>query len=184
MNLKEYLNETVQTLESIKKCDKQINKAINECINALKNRNKIIIFGNGGSASDAQHFTAELVGKFSKERKGLPAIALTDNSSNLTAIANDFGYEKVFEKQIEALCNENDIAIGISTSGNSKNIILGLKKAKEMKAKTIALIGENDSLLKFSETIISIKEKKTYLIQLAHGAILHFIAKKIDDEFI
>ena len=101
------------------------------CINCLKNGGKILIFGNGGSAADAQHIAAELAGRYKTDRKGLFAIALTTNTSNLTAIGNDFGYSEIFSRQIEALANKGDVVIGISTSGKSLNVISALKIASK-----------------------------------------------------
>ena len=114
----------------------KIEKSINLIIEAIKNGNKIILFGNGGSAADAQHIAAELMGKFQLKRRSYPAIALTDNSSTVTAVGNDFSFDDIFSRQCEGIVNNNDVVIGISTSGNSKNVIQGIKMAKKMKANT------------------------------------------------
>ena len=111
------------------------------CIESLQNGGKILIFGNGGSAADAQHIAAELVGRYKAERKGLAAIALTTDTSVLTSIGNDYGYERVFDRQVEALANEGDVVIGISTSGSSTNVINALKLANDSGCKTIGLSG-------------------------------------------
>ena len=110
---------------------------------ALKNGNKVLIFGNGGSAADAQHIAAEFVGRFVKEKKGLPAIALTTDTSAITAIANDYGYDNVFARQVQALANEGDVCIGISTSGNSKNVIIGIEEGIDKGCKIITLLGRD-----------------------------------------
>ena len=115
--------------------------AANLCIDCLHNGGKILIFGNGGSAADAQHIAAELVGRYKVERKGLPAIALTTDSSALTCISNDYGYEQVFNRQVEALANEGDVAIGISTGGTSPNVISALSTAKNIGCKAIGFSG-------------------------------------------
>jgi phosphoheptose isomerase (EC 5.3.1.-) len=109
---------------------------------ALLDGNKILFFGNGGSAADSQHLAAEIVGRYKKERKGLSSIALTTDTSILTAVGNDYGFDVIFERQIEALCMPGDVAIGISTSGNSPNVIKGLMKAHDMGATTIAFSGK------------------------------------------
>ncbi|MCK4501807.1 MAG: SIS domain-containing protein, partial [Desulfuromonadales bacterium] len=110
---------------------------------ALRRGNKIIIMGNGGSAADAQHFAAELVGRFLKNRKALAAIALTTDTSILTAVANDFGYDQVFSRQVEALANQGDVVVGISTSGNSTNVQQALALASELDCKTVAFLGRD-----------------------------------------
>ncbi len=112
-----------------------------EIVRALRAGKKLVVFGNGGSAADAQHFAAELVGRFEKERPGLPAIALTTDTSAITAIANDFGYEDVFSRQVQALVQPGDIVVGISTSGNAKSVLKGIEEAKKLKAWTAALSG-------------------------------------------
>ena len=119
----EFSEHTKVSVETIKSIGKPIEIAAKLCIDSLKNGNKILIFGNGGSAADAQHIAAELVGRYKTERKGLSAIALTTDTSAITSIANDYGYEHVFDRQIEALANPEDVAVGISTSGNSSNVI-------------------------------------------------------------
>ena len=141
----EHLKTSKVTMESI---GKLIEVAAEICIDSLKNGGKILIFGNGGSAADAQHIAAELVGRYKLERKGLSAIALSTDTSALTAIANDYGYEHVFDRQIEALANPEDVAIGISTSGNSINVINALKLALELKCKTIGFSGQDGGVMK------------------------------------
>ena len=118
-------------------------KAATLIVSCLQAGNKLLLFGNGGSAADAQHLAAEFVGRFAIERAGLPAIALTTDSSILTAVGNDFGFEQVFSRQIEALGRPNDVAIGISTSGNSPNMIEGVKQASKQNLKTIGLAGKD-----------------------------------------
>ena len=143
---------------------------------------KILIFGNGGSAADAQHIAAEFVGRFEKERKALPAIALHANTSSLTAIANDYGYDEVFARQIEAYASKGDTAIGISTSGNSKNVIKALEKAKELGCITIALTGSSGGKLSgITDYIIKVQSDRTSIIQEAHITIGHIISKIVED---
>ncbi len=145
---------------------------------------KVLIAGNGGSAADAQHFAAELAGRFEKkERKPLPAIALTTNTSNLTAIANDFGFEHVFSRQLEALGKEGDIFIGISTSGNSADIIEGFKRAREMKIDTIGLSGHDGGAMRsWCDEIVIIPSSRTPHIQETHILLIHAICAIIDEE--
>jgi D-sedoheptulose 7-phosphate isomerase len=148
----------------------------------LKREEKILIFGNGGSAADSQHFAAELVGKFrTPTRKPLPAIALTTDTSALTAISNDWEFPYVFERQIEALGKRGDVAFGISTSGRSINVLRALKKAKEIGLITISLSGKyKDEMEKFSDIVISVNSQDTQRIQEAHSLIIHLICEGIE----
>jgi len=143
---------------------------------------KVLIFGNGGSAADSQHFAAELVGKFrTSTRKPLPAIALTTDTSALTAISNDWEFPYVFERQIEALGKRGDVAFGISTSGRSINVLRALKKAKEIGLITISLSGKyKDEMEKFSDIVISVNSQDTQRIQEAHSLIIHLICEGIE----
>jgi D-sedoheptulose 7-phosphate isomerase len=160
----------------------QIIDMANTVIGALKAGGKVIIFGNGGSASDAQHIAAELVGRFKKDRNALAAIALTTNTSVLTSLANDYGYEVVFAKQVEALGNKNDVAIGISTSGKAKNVIAGIKQAAKMGLKTIILSGgDGGDLAKIADASLIVPSAVTARIQEAHITIGHIICELIEE---
>lgn len=153
-------------------------------IAALKKNNKILIAGNGGSAADAQHFAAELAGQFVYQRKGLPAIALTTNSSIATAISNDFGYEHVFSRQLEGLGAKDDVFFGISTSGNSKNIILTCQIARQLGLKSIGLLGKNGgNMASHCDLPIIVPSSNTQAIQECHILIIHIICQMIDDAF-
>ena len=153
-------------------------------IDSLKKGGKLMIFGNGGSASDSQHIAAELVGRYQKERQALPAIALTTNTSILTAIANDYGYEVVFAKQVEALGQKNDIVIGISTSGKAKNVAAGIKQAKKMGIKTIVFTGgDGGEIAKLADAALIVPSKVTARIQEAHIAVGHIICELVEDYF-
>lgn len=155
-----------------------------KCKNALNRGNTIFFMGNGGSAADSQHLAAELVGRFVKERKGLPAIALTTDTSILTAIGNDYGYEDVFRRQVEALVKENDIVIGITTSGNSTNIVKAVSRAKDTGAITIGLTGKDGGKLKeICDHCLVIPSNNTARIQEAHILIGHIICEMIDEEY-
>jgi len=161
----------------------KIERIAEEIIRSLKNGKKVIVFGNGGSAADAQHMAAELVGRFKKERKGYPAISLTTNASILTAISNDYSYDESFKRQIEALSVPGDIAIGISTSGSAKNVIEAVKKAKESKLKTIALTGmDGGELSKIADLSLIAPSKDTPRIQELHIMIIHILCEIIEEE--
>ena len=160
----------------------EITEAMVEC---LKKGGKIILMGNGGSASDSQHIAAELVGRFKKDRRALPAIALTTNTSILTALANDYGFEIVFAKQIEALGQKNDLVLGISTSGKAKNVTAGIKQAKKMGLKTIALTGgDGGEIVKLADVSLMVPSAVTARIQEAHITIGHVICELIEDTVV
>lgn len=145
-------------------------------ISALKKGGKIIFFGNGGSAADSQHLAAELVGRFCRERKAIPALALTTDTSVLTSLANDYGYDIVFKRQLEALANKKDVAIGISTSGMAKNVILAIKQAKKMGLVTIALTGKGGGeLAKICDIALIVDSSNTAHIQESHISVGHII---------
>ena len=177
----EHLKASKKTMESI---GKSIEIAAKLCINSLKNGNKILIFGNGGSAADAQHIAAELVGRYKTERKGLPAIALTTDTSVITAIANDYGYLHVFERQVEALANEGDVVIGISTGGSSANVISALRLANDLGCKTIGFSGRDGGEFN-SVCDVNLKAiaEDTPRIQEMHILFGHIICHLIELEF-
>lgn len=159
-----------------------IEKAARMIYEALKKGNKVLFFGNGGSASDSQHLAAEFVGRYEKERRGVPAIALTTDTSILTAVANDYGYHRIFERQIEALGRKGDVAFGISTSGNSANVLLGIQKAKAQGLSTIALSGRDGGKLHpLVDLSIVVPSQKTARIQESHIMIGHIICERVDE---
>ena len=183
-NLLNCLENHINTAQKMKEILPLVKKAGKECLNTLKNGNKIFIAGNGGSAADSQHFSAELTGRFKKERVSLPAIALTTDTSALTAIGNDYGYEYVFSRQLEGLGKEGDVFIGISTSGNSKNIIEAIKKAKEKNIKVITLLGKDGGKMKNAGDInIIIPSNNTPRVQEMHIMVLHMICQIIDEGY-
>ena len=152
-------------------------------IKAYKSNKKVILFGNGGSAADAQHLVGELMNKFYFDRKSLPAIALTVNTSILTAIGNDYSFDQIFSKQIEGIGFEGDIAIGISTSGNSKNVIEGLKFSKKNNLFTIGFTGKNDGKINnIVDICINVPSDDTPRIQEAHIMIGHIICEIVEKE--
>jgi len=150
----------------------------------LRNGGKVLFFGNGGSAADAQHLAAELVGRFVRERAGLPAIALTTDSSILTAVGNDYGFEQVFARQIQALGQSGDVAVAISTSGNSANVLEGVKEARKRNLKTIGLTGKDGgTLAQQADVAITIPSTSTARIQECHIAIGHLFCELVDADF-
>ena len=149
---------------------------------ALRNGRAILTFGNGGSAADAQHFAAEMVGRYERERKAWPAIALTTDTSALTAVGNDYGFERVFARQIEALGRDGDVAIGISTSGNSPNVLRGLEAAKARGLTTIALTGRGGEAGTIAAHHIAVNEARTSRVQEVHATVLHVICELVEQE--
>ncbi len=142
-----------------------------------------MIFGNGGSASDSQHIAAEFVGRFKKNRDAIAAVALTTNTSILTALANDYGYETIFTKQVEALGRKNDVVIGISTSGKAKNVASGIKQAKKMGLATVALTGaDGGELANLADIALIVPSSVTARIQEAHITIGHIICELVEQE--
>jgi D-sedoheptulose 7-phosphate isomerase len=161
----------------------KIEESINEIIKCFKTGNKIIIFGNGGSAADAQHIVAEFIGRFQKERKSLPAIALTTDSSIITSLSNDYSFEIVFSRQCESLVSKGDVVIGISTSGNSKNVEEGIKAAKKKGAVTIGLLGGDGGIINNVVDIsIVVQSTNTARIQEVHRVIYHIICGIVENE--
>jgi D-sedoheptulose 7-phosphate isomerase len=161
----------------------EIERMVSLIVTAVKAGGKVVLFGNGGSAADAQHLAGELVGRFKLERRALPAIALTTNTSTLTAMANDCGYETVFSRQVEALVNEKDVVIAISTSGNSPNIIEAVKAAKKKGARTIGLTGgSGGKLAEVADLVITVPSNDTPRIQEAHITIGHIVCELVEKE--
>jgi len=180
--LKKYLNGSVKTkLIFFETCASLVIKAGEVIKRTLVNGKKLLICGNGGSAADAQHFAAELVCRFEKERKALPAIALTTDTSILTAWSNDYNFETVFARQIEALGNKEDVLIAISTSGNSLNVIRAVEKAKKKGIYTIGLLGKDGGCLKkIVDLAIVVPSTRTAYIQECHLMIYHFWCEMIE----
>lgn len=180
-NIRRTIQESANIIKDSVQLIPEINKAIIVIIRCIKNGNKIIIFGNGGSAADAQHIAAEFIGRFKMERKSFPAISLTTDTSVITSIANDYSYKLIFSKQCESLVKQGDVVIGISTSGNSKNILEGLKTAKRKKAFAIGLLGKNGGKIKKVVNLaIIVKSSSTPRIQEAHRTIYHIICEEVE----
>jgi D-sedoheptulose 7-phosphate isomerase len=178
------LNEHIKTANLLYKLTDLLACSAQLCIDCLKGGGKILIFGNGGSAADAQHIAAELVGRYKTNRKGLPAIALTTDSSALTSIGNDFGYEHVFDRQVEAIANKGDVVIGISTTGKSGNVINALKLASRLNCTTIGFSGhDGGEMNKICNVNLVAPSEDTPRIQEMHIIIGHTICHLIDQEF-
>lgn len=175
---KNVIQDTLSDAEFIS----SLEHASNEIINTYKNKGKVLLAGNGGSAADCQHICAELIGRLNFDRQSLPAIALTTNTSNLTCIANDYGYENVFTRQLEALAKPEDTLIVYSTSGTSKNIINLVDSARPIVSTIIALTGEyTTALKKKSDIIISVKSKHTTKIQEVHAIVGHILCEAVEE---
>jgi len=157
-------------------------KAAAAIAESLKAGCTVWAFGNGGSAADAQHFVAELVGRYKKERKGLRAVALTTDSSVLTAVGNDYGFDQVFARQIEALVHRGEIALGISTSGNSPNVLRALEAAKKYGAVSIALTGRGGEAGRIADYHIAVDEDDTPRVQEVHITLLHILCELVEME--
>ncbi len=177
-------SEHLKVAQNMSTLTSQVEVAARLCIDSLNNGGKILIFGNGGSAADAQHIAAEMVGRYKVERKGLPAIALTTDTSALTSIGNDYGYSHVFDRQVEALANKGDVVIGISTGGSSGNVISALKLAKDIECKTIGFSGRDGGEMNaLCDINLVVPAEDTPRIQEMHIVIGHTICHLIDEEF-
>ena len=184
--MKKKFNESIKSIIKLFddiKFDKNFEYLCKKSINAINNNHKIIFLGNGGSASDAQHLATELTCKFKKKRRALPAIALTTDTSALTAIGNDYGFQHVFKREIEALANPNDVVIGISTSGNSGNVLDALKLANKLNCRTLGLSGrDGGEMNSVCEINIVIPAKDTPRIQEMHIFVGHTLCHLIEQK--
>ncbi|MEI8295645.1 MAG: SIS domain-containing protein [Alphaproteobacteria bacterium] len=160
-----------------------IEKIANEIVSAFKQDKKVLLCGNGGSAADAQHITAELVGRFLKERQALNVICLSANVATLTALGNDYGYDAVFARQVEAYGRPGGVLIGLSTSGNSRNVINAFQTAREGGMKTIAFTGQGGLLHNHSDIVVAAPSTHTPAIQQLHLCLYHYFCQTIEDHF-
>ena len=173
---KDTIEKTIEVMQS------HIYTACIIATETIKNGNKILLFGNGGSAADAQHIAAELSGRYKIERRGLAGIALTTDTSVLTAVGNDYGFDRIFDRQVEALACEGDLLIGISTSGNSKNVLRALSLGSNMGCKTIGLSGcSGGAMEEFCDINLVVPSDDTPRIQEMHILIGHIIAQAVED---
>jgi D-sedoheptulose 7-phosphate isomerase len=162
---------------------KTIENVAKACVNVYKNSKKTLLAGNGGSAADAQHIAAELVGRYGFDRPSIPSLALTTDTSNLTAIGNDYGYDKVFSRQLEGMAQEGDLFIGISTSGNSQNVINAFESAKAKGVTTVAMVGrDGGAMAKMADYAIIVPSHDTPRIQESHILIGHILCDIIEKE--
>ena len=186
MNIKDTIissfNDNIAVINNSRTTYDDIEKAFVLILDAFKNNKKVVIFGNGGSAADAQHFAAELISRYKTERQSLPAIALTTDTSILTAIGNDYGYDKLFSRQLQAQSKSGDIFIGISTSGNSENVLNAVRSAKELGVVTVILCGENGELKDIADIAICVPSDCTPYIQECHICIGHLICAIVEEK--
>ncbi|NVJ54202.1 MAG: D-sedoheptulose 7-phosphate isomerase [Campylobacteraceae bacterium] len=180
-------NEFEAHLETILKVKETMAEPLEQAsaliVETLKNGNKVLFFGNGGSAADAQHIAAELTGRYKTERRGLPGIALTTDTSALTAIGNDYGYDRVFDRQVEALALKGDLLFGISTSGNSKNVINAFKVGEKLGCKIVGMSGrDGGEMSKYCDVNLVVPSDDTPRIQEMHILFGHTICQIIDNE--
>lgn len=171
--------------EVITRVERELMPQIAEMVTLLaetfKHGGKLLVMGNGGSAADAQHFVAEIVGRFKMERRGLPAVALSTDTSILTAIGNDYGFDKVFSRQIEALAVPSDLVVGISTSGNSPNVLLALKLAREQGCRTVGLLGKDGGSIKgVCDLALIVPTDDTPRVQEGHITIIHVVCDLLE----
>jgi len=154
-------------------------------LRCVKSGHKILLFGNGGSAADAQHIATEIVGRFVRERRGLPAIALTTDTSALTSISNDYGFEYVYARQVQALARRGDVVVAISTSGNSPNVLEGIRAARKAGAGIIGMTGASGgAMARMCDTVFTVPSKSTQRVQEAHITIGHILCGAIDESII
>ena len=177
------IEESYKTIQKIADLSNDIELVIQKIVFALKNKHKIILFGNGGSAADAQHIAAEMIGRFKLERDSYPAIALTTDSSILTSLSNDYSFDIVFSRQCEALVNPNDVVIGISTSGKSINVLSALEISHDKGATTALLTGSSVSSNNFIDFVIPVPSTDTARIQEGHRVIIHILCEFIEKHF-
>lgn len=175
------LDEHIQLMQNIRSLAPQIETAAQHVLQALEKGGKIFWMGNGGSAADSQHLAAELIGRFKLERRAIPSIALTTDSSILTCLSNDYDYSIVFARQLEALCQPHDVVIGITTSGNSKNILKGIEVAKQKGAFTIGFSGHQGGLLaSLVDLCLTVPSRTTARIQEAHIFMGHSLCELVE----
>jgi len=180
-NLNQAINHSVRVLESLKNLEPQVSKAADLIGECFRTGNKLLVCGNGGSAADASHFATELVVRFTKDRRALPAICLASDSGILTAAGNDYGFDKIFARQVAAFGQPGDVLICLTTSGNSKNVVGALEEAKARKLKTIAFLGrDGGSTIGMADIDLLVKNDSTARIQEAHQLVIHVLCEIIE----
>ena len=180
-NLNQAINDSVRILESLKDLEPQVSRAANLISECFRTGNKLLLCGNGGSAADASHFATELVVRFTKDRRALPAICLVSDSGILTAAGNDYGFDEIFARQVAAFGQPGDVRICLTTSGNSKNVIRALEEAKARKLKTFAFLGrDGGSTIGMADIDLLVKDNSTARIQEAHKLLIHVLCEIIE----
>jgi D-sedoheptulose 7-phosphate isomerase len=183
--IKKTLERSTKIITELSDLSDEINKTANLIVTAINKNRKIIIIGNGGSAADAQHIAAEFLGRYKLKRKSIPAIALTSNSSTTTAIANDYDFSNIFSRQCESLVSKGDVVIGISTSGNSENVVKGLRTSSKNGGLTIGLLGNKGGKIKnIVDVSLIVKDTSTPRIQEGHRLIAHIICEIVEKQFV
>lgn len=185
MSLSQIRDHFFRHQQAVERTAEELSTAIDSCAlmlaMALQAGRKVLVMGNGGSAADAQHLAAELVGRFLLDRRALPAIALTTDSSILTAVGNDYGFDQVFKRQVEALALPGDVVVGISTSGNSSNVLQGLQAAREIGCRTVGLLGrDGGSVAALAEFNLIVPAMETPRIQEVHAIIIHILCDQVE----
>ncbi|PYE54612.1 D-sedoheptulose-7-phosphate isomerase [Deinococcus yavapaiensis] len=184
-NLLTYVERHRAALDRLADLSPNVERAATLLLEALRGGGKLLTCGNGGSAADAQHFAAELTGRYRRERRPLPAIALTTDSSALTCIGNDYAFADVFSRQVEALAGERDVVVGITTSGNSENVVRALAAAKARGARAVALCGERGGRVEeFADVTLKAPSALTAHTQEMHILLIHVLCETIDDAFV
>jgi D-sedoheptulose 7-phosphate isomerase len=186
VDLRLEIQDSIETKKKVLDLVPQIEKAAATLLEAIKKGNKVLACVNGGSATDAQHFAGEFAGRYEKDRKPLPALALTANSADVTALANDYGYDEVFARQVDALGAKGDVLIAITTSGNSPNVLKAIEKAKQKGIEVIALTGKKGGKTTEIQNIqnIIVPSDVTARIQESHIMILHLLAKSVEAHYL
>ena len=180
-NLNRAINDSVRMLESLKNLDPQVGRAADLIGECFRTGNKLLVCGNGGSAADASHFATELVVRFTKDRRALPAICLASDSGILTAAGNDYGFDEIFARQVAAFGVPGDVLICLTTSGKSKNVVRALQEAKARKLKTIAFLGrDGGSTMGIADIDFLVKDDSTARIQEAHQLVIHVLCEIIE----
>jgi D-sedoheptulose 7-phosphate isomerase len=180
-NLNQAINELARTLESLKDLDPQVRRAADLIERCLRRGNKLLVCGNGGSATDASHFATELVVRFTKDRPAYPAICLASDGGLLTAAGNDYGFDEIFARQVAAFGVPGDLLVCLTTSGKSKNLVRALEEAKTRKVKTIAFLGrDGGSTIGIADVDLLVKSESTARVQEAHQLLLHVLCEIIE----
>jgi D-sedoheptulose 7-phosphate isomerase len=181
-SLNRAINDSVGTLESLKNLEREVTRAADLIEQCLRAGNKLLVCGNGGSAADASHFATELVVRFAKDRRALPAICLASDSGILTAAGNDYGFDEIFARQVAAFGVAGDVLIGLTTSGKSKNVIRALEEGKARGLKTIAFLGRDGGpTVGIADLDVLVKSDSTARVQEAHQLLLHVLCEIIED---